>query len=74
MTRDQSTTVNGEKLMARTTIPADVIDLSARRRCALERAGHDPVSVAVGMLADTGQLPGWDFTTYHDDDGSGWAA
>ncbi|WP_280507496.1 hypothetical protein [Nocardia flavorosea] len=60
--------------MARNTIPADVIDLSARRRCALERAGHDPVSVAVGMLADTGQLPGWDFTTYHDDDGSGWAA
>ncbi|WP_459549239.1 hypothetical protein [Nocardia sp. X0981] len=56
-----------------TTAPADVIDLASRRRCALERAGHDPVSVAMGMFADTGQLPGWDFTTYHDD-GSGWAA
>ncbi|MEU1954043.1 hypothetical protein [Nocardia rhamnosiphila] len=64
--------------MPRKPIPAspttDVIDLAARRRCALERAGHDPISVAVGMFADTGQIPGWDFTTYHDDDGSGWAA
>ncbi|NKY33935.1 hypothetical protein HGA13_12735 [Nocardia speluncae] len=63
--------------MTRKPIPApataDVIDLAARRRCALERAGHDPVSVAVGMLADTGQVPGWDFTT-DPDDGSGWAA
>jgi hypothetical protein len=64
--------------MTRNPIPvdtADVIDLSARRRCALERAGHDPIAVAVGMFAETGQVPGWDFTTYHDDgDGSGWAA
>lgn len=66
--------------MARNPIPsdttADVVDLAARRRCALERAGHDPVSVAVHLLAETGHVPGWDFTTYHDDggDGSGWAA
>ncbi|WP_063057653.1 hypothetical protein [Nocardia sienata] len=58
------------------TATADVVDLAARRRCALERAGHDPISVAVHLLAETGHVPGWDFTTYHDDggDGSGWAA
>lgn len=57
------------------TAPADVIDLASRRRCALERAGHDPVSVAVHMLAETGSVPGWDFTNDNDDiDGSGWAA
>ncbi|MBF6351673.1 hypothetical protein IU448_22040 [Nocardia flavorosea] len=55
------------------TAPADVIDLASRRRCALERAGADPVSVAVAMFAETGEVPGWDFTT-DDSDGSGWAA
>lgn len=55
------------------TAPADVIDLASRRRCALERAGHDPVSVAVHLLAETGEAPIWDFTT-DSDDGSGWAA
>ncbi|MEU4316620.1 hypothetical protein [Nocardia sp. NPDC024068] len=57
---------------------ADVVDLAARRRCRAERAGCDPVSVAVQMFADTGEVPGWDFPAYHDTgddpDGSGWAA
>ncbi|WP_416564019.1 hypothetical protein [Nocardia testacea] len=60
------------------TVTADVVDLAACRRCRAERAGHDPLTVAVHMFADTGQVPGWDFTTYHDagddPDGSGWAA
>lgn len=63
--------------MSRNLIPtasADVIDLASRRRCALERAGADPVSVAVAMFAETGEVPGWDFTTDNDSDGSGWAA
>lgn len=73
-------TLNGAKTMMRNPIPADtadVIDLSARRRCRAERAGYDPVSVAVQMFAETGSVPGWDFTGYHDDgdyDGCGWAA
>ncbi|WP_416564414.1 hypothetical protein [Nocardia testacea] len=61
--------------MSRNSIPADVVDMTARRRCQLERAGHDEFSVAVHLLAETGSVPGWDFTIYHDDyDGSGWAA
>jgi hypothetical protein len=64
--------------MSRNLIPttaADVIDLASCRRCALERAGHDPVSVAVHVFAETGEVPGWDFTTDQDDsDGAGWAA
>ncbi|MGW0182853.1 hypothetical protein [Nocardia sp. NPDC003345] len=57
------------------TESADVIDLAARRRCRAERAGHDPLSVAVQMFADTGHVPGWDFTGDDSDpDGSGWAA
>ncbi|WP_028479112.1 hypothetical protein [Nocardia sp. CNY236] len=52
-----------------------VIDIRARRRCQLEARGLDPIAVAVNLLAETGQVPGWDYTTYHDDgDGSGWAA
>lgn len=67
--------------MSRNTFPApvaDVIDLTARRRCQLERAGHDPITVAVHLLAETGEVPGWDFTIHHNndggDDGPGWAA
>lgn len=60
--------------MPRNPIPADVIDLAARRRCRAERSGHDPLAVAVQMFADTGRiLPGWDFTG-DDGDPDGWAA
>ncbi|MEV0250113.1 hypothetical protein AB0H76_26195 [Nocardia sp. NPDC050712] len=38
----------------------NVIDLQARRRCRLERAGADPLQVAVGLWAETGDLPAWD--------------
>lgn len=52
-----------------------VIDLAARRRCHLERTGHDPVSVAIGLLADTGHVPNWDTSAYDDPDpDAGWAA
>ncbi|MGW4371691.1 hypothetical protein ACWEKT_39335 [Nocardia takedensis] len=60
------------------TRPADasyidnVIDLAARRRGHLERRGADPLSVAVALVAETGELPAWDYDTT-DDDG-GWAA
>lgn len=52
-----------------------VIDLAARRRCHLERAGYDPITVALGFLAETGTVPNWDTSAYYDDDpDSGWAA
>lgn len=63
--------------MPRKQIPtsgvADVIDLASRRRCHAERAGADPIAVAVHMFTETGEVPGWDFTT-DPDDGSGWVA
>ncbi|WP_330233967.1 hypothetical protein OHA40_16835 [Nocardia sp. NBC_00508] len=37
-----------------------VIDTRARRRCQLERRGADPVSIAVHLLIETGDAPGWD--------------
>lgn len=52
----------------------DVVDLGARRRCRAERAGLDPVSVAVHLWAETGSTPEWDYAAYADDGGSGWAA
>ncbi|WP_218002435.1 hypothetical protein [Nocardia brevicatena] len=55
------------------TTTADVVDLTARRRCHLERSGLDPVSVAVHLYVETGSTPDWDYAAYRDD-GSGWAA
>ncbi|MFR9752594.1 hypothetical protein ACL02S_16370 [Nocardia sp. 004] len=65
--------------MARNTIPTtgyreNVIDLAARRRGLLERRGADPVTVALGLVADTGLLPDWDIAEDTDTDDGGWAA
>ncbi|GAB2699731.1 hypothetical protein [Nocardia thraciensis] len=53
---------------------ASVVDLQARRRCQFERSGMDPLSVAVRVLAETGELPGWDVGHLDDDGGEDWAA
>jgi hypothetical protein len=37
-----------------------VIDTRSRRRCHLERSGLDPVAIAVRLLVETGDAPGWD--------------
>ncbi|MGY4103966.1 hypothetical protein ACW2Q0_31095 [Nocardia sp. R16R-3T] len=37
-----------------------VVDIRSRRRCHLERSGLDPVAVAVHLLVETGDAPGWD--------------
>jgi hypothetical protein len=37
-----------------------VIDRRSVRRCHLERSGLDPVAVAVHLLVETGEAPGWD--------------
>ncbi|WP_433599132.1 hypothetical protein ACQPXH_26150 [Nocardia sp. CA-135953] len=47
-----------------------VIDIRSRRRCHLERSGLDPIDIAVRLLVETGDAPGWDSSL---DDG-GWAA
>ncbi|MFI5540297.1 hypothetical protein ACIA5H_28285 [Nocardia sp. NPDC051900] len=59
------------------TFEADaVVHVRARRRCQLERAGRNSLAVAVALLVETGELPGWDVSDYDDDNGedSGWAA
>ncbi|WP_433622959.1 hypothetical protein [Nocardia sp. CA-120079] len=48
-----------------------VVDIRSRRRCHLERSGLDPIGIAVRLLVETGDAPGWDCGV--DDDG-GWAA
>ncbi|MFI2284531.1 hypothetical protein [Nocardia beijingensis] len=37
-----------------------VVHIRSRRRCQLERRGADPVAVALHLLAETGDVPGWD--------------
>lgn len=37
-----------------------VVDIRSVRRCHLERSGLDPVAVAVRLLVETGDAPGWD--------------
>jgi hypothetical protein len=54
-----------------------VVHLRSARRCHLERRGLDSISVAVHLLAETGDAPGWDDAI--DDDSAedsdwGWAA
>lgn len=51
----------------------DVIDMRSRRRCQFERSGMDPISIAVHLLAETGDSGEWDDGIDGDDDG-GWAA
>ncbi|WP_280268694.1 hypothetical protein [Nocardia wallacei] len=53
---------------------ASVVDLQARRRCQFERSGMDPLSVAVHVLAETGEPPRWDVGHLDDDGGEDWAA
>ncbi|MFI5777409.1 hypothetical protein [Nocardia sp. NPDC051570] len=48
-----------------------VVDIRGRRRCHYERSGMDPVSLAVHLWAETGEVPGWDTGL---DDGGDWAA
>ncbi|MBF6334239.1 hypothetical protein [Nocardia transvalensis] len=50
-----------------------VVHIRSRRRCQFERAGMDPASIAVHLLAETGDVPGWD-TGLDDDGGEDWAA
>jgi hypothetical protein len=49
-----------------------IVHIRSRLRCQFERSGMDPVSIAVHLLAETGELPGWDIG--FDDGGEGWAA
>ncbi|MFI7670824.1 hypothetical protein [Nocardia sp. NPDC049526] len=50
-----------------------VVHLRSVRRCHLERSGLDSVTVAVHLLAETGDLPGWDDALDIDcDDESDW--
>ncbi len=54
-----------------------VTDIRSRRRCHYERSGLDPVSLAVHLWAETGEVPGWDDGADQVDDmddGGGWAA
>ncbi|MET8875582.1 hypothetical protein [Nocardia sp. NPDC004604] len=46
------------------------------RRCHLERCGLDSVAVAVHLLVETGEAPGWDngIDESFDGDEWGWAA
>ncbi|MFI9506795.1 hypothetical protein [Nocardia sp. NPDC052566] len=46
------------------------VHVRSRRRCQFERSGMDPISIAVHLLAETGDVPGWDDGL---DDGD-WAA
>lgn len=55
------------------------VHLRSVRRCHLERGGLDPVAIAVRLLAETGEAPGWDSSLDEaidsdDDGGWGWAA
>lgn len=49
-----------------------VVDLRARRRCHYDRAGMSPAEVAAHLLADTGDLPGWDDGIGYDE--GDWAS
>ncbi|WP_433679978.1 hypothetical protein [Nocardia sp. CA-119907] len=49
-----------------------VVHLRSARRCHLERRGLDSVTVAVRLLAETGDAPGWDDAIDIDDDDPGW--
>ncbi|MGY4101317.1 hypothetical protein ACW2Q0_17455 [Nocardia sp. R16R-3T] len=56
-----------------------VLDIRSVRRCHLERSGLDSIAVAVHLLAETGDLPGWDDAIDNDGDHSDesdwrWAA
>ncbi len=54
-----------------------VTDVRARRSCHYQRSGLDPVSLAVHLWAETGEVPGWDDGADQVDDmddGGGWAA
>lgn len=51
-----------------------VVHLRSSRRCHYERRGFDPVSVAVRLLAETGDVPGWDSGLDEFDGGEDWAA
>ncbi|MFE6924779.1 hypothetical protein ACFVAV_27400 [Nocardia sp. NPDC057663] len=54
---------------------SNVIDLQAHRRGRLERAGLDPLAVAVHLLAETGSAPMWnDYSDVSDWDDWGDAA
>ncbi|MFI6998769.1 hypothetical protein [Nocardia sp. NPDC050175] len=54
------------------------IHLRSARRCHLERGGLDSIAIAVRLLAETGEAPGWDDalddTDTDDTDGWDWAA
>ncbi|MFI9406251.1 hypothetical protein [Nocardia sp. NPDC052316] len=47
------------------------IHLRSARRCHLERRGLDSIAIAVRLLAETGEAPGWD-DGLDDVDGSDW--
>ncbi|WP_405161894.1 hypothetical protein OG203_37160 [Nocardia sp. NBC_01499] len=47
------------------------IHLRSVRRCRLERGGLDSIAIAVRLLAETGEAPGWD-DALDDVDGSDW--
>lgn len=51
-----------------------VVHLRSSRRCHYERRGFDRISVAVRLLAETGDAPGWDEGLDEFDDGEDWAA
>ncbi|MFX0579460.1 hypothetical protein [Nocardia nepalensis] len=52
-----------------------VVHVRSARRCHLERSGLDSIGIAVRLLAETGDLPGWDDALDIDDDSDWeWAA
>ncbi|WP_433756433.1 hypothetical protein [Nocardia sp. CA-135398] len=54
-----------------------VVHLRSARRCHLERRGLDSIMIAVHLLAETGDLPGWDDAIDNengDDSDWEWAA
>ncbi|MFD6272383.1 hypothetical protein [Nocardia asteroides] len=51
---------------------ATVVDLQAHRRGRLERSGHDPRSVALRLLAETGSAPAWNDYTDGASDWDDW--
>ncbi|MFQ6398958.1 hypothetical protein ACLMAJ_36670 [Nocardia sp. KC 131] len=46
------------------------VHIRSVRRCHLERSGLDSVTVAVHLLVETGDAPGWDAAIDEED----WAA
>ncbi|WP_328411937.1 hypothetical protein [Nocardia sp. NBC_00403] len=51
------------------------VHIRSVRRCHLERSGLDSVTVAVHLLVETGEVPGWDNGLDEDTDTDwGWAA